>query len=134
MYSASDAFRHDWHGDPDGAGLACDRCHPRGQRKKAATAAKCDDCHLDLIPTGATIKVDNYIAPSYTDALHTLCVDCHEKKAAELADKKDLARCPTCHDVESPRYLKEDMQREVAGRSYNRVVLPVKTNDNDDSE
>jgi len=125
MYSPSDAFKHDWHSDPDGAALACDRCHPKGQRKEAATAATCDRCHLDLIPAGAAIKVDNYIAPSYTDAMHILCVECHKKKAAELADKKELARCPACHDDTAPRYLKDSVQPGIAERSYNRVIVPA---------
>jgi len=41
-----------------------------------------------------------------------------------LADKKNLAQCASCHETEPPRYLKGDMQTELAARKYNRVILP----------
>jgi Ni/Fe-hydrogenase subunit HybB-like protein len=124
MYTTTDVFRHDWHADPAGANISCSKCHPEGQRKQAATAAKCDDCHIDLFPAGAGIKVENYQGASYVDAMHELCVTCHTKKAAELADKKNLAQCASCHEGEPPQYLKGDMQSELAVRKFNRVVIP----------
>ena len=96
MYQPTDAFRHDWHASPEGANLACSQCHPRLRVKSAKTAAKCDTCHKDLIPTGAKIEIKSYEANSYVDAMHTLCIDCHKEKA-EPTNKPDLARCGTCH-------------------------------------
>ncbi len=124
MYTTTDVFRHDWHADPAGADIPCSKCHPEGQRKLAATAAACDDCHIDLIPANAGIKVKSYQGVSYVDAMHLMCVTCHTKKAAELADKKNLAQCASCHEEEPPRYLKDNMQNELAVRKYNRVIIP----------
>jgi hypothetical protein len=124
MYRVADAFRHEWHGDPAGANIACRTCHAEGMERTAESAKTCDDCHRDLIPAGATIKVDTYMAPSYTDALHGLCVSCHLKKAAELADKPDLAMCATCHEKPAPEFLQPDMKDRLVGPHYNHVVLP----------
>ena len=124
MYQPADAFGHDWHSDPAGGNIACVTCHADDQNRTAASAKKCDDCHTDLMPPGAKIKIDSYMAVSYTDAMHGLCVDCHRKKATELADKKDLAQCKTCHESAGPEYLRADIREKLKRPYYNRVVLP----------
>jgi hypothetical protein len=124
MYRPADAFRHDWHADPDGAAIACNRCHDASQNRTAASAKKCDDCHTDLIPAGAKIKVDSYQAASYTDAMHDLCVSCHREKAAANAERAQLAECATCHTGKGPDYLREAMRDQLKPRPYNRVLLP----------
>jgi len=96
IYLSSDAFRHDWHASPEGAGLTCMECHLAGKVRNAVDAKACDACHHDLIPAGATIKVKHYAAPAYVDAMHTLCIDCHTKVARQ-ENKPDVARCGECH-------------------------------------
>jgi hypothetical protein len=96
MYSASDAFGHDWHASPAGGRLACGRCHPKGRERAALTAKKCADCHRDLLPAGAPYRVAAYNARSYTDALHWLCVGCHRVEGPKRA-KADMPRCGWCH-------------------------------------
>jgi Ni/Fe-hydrogenase subunit HybB-like protein len=127
MYKPFDAFRHDWHASEQGANLACVQCHDSEAERVAATAKKCDQCHLDLIPAGATIKVDSYMAVSYTNAMHGLCVPCHEKKLATVPDKPNLARCETCHDTARPHYLTAEILKEWKVRRYNNVELPAAT-------
>lgn len=124
MYSATDVFNHDWHSSSAGSNISCRRCHPVGERRQATTAAGCEECHLDLIPHAARIVVDNYAAPSYTDAMHRLCIDCHKKKAAEMPEKSSLAVCTGCHRSAPPDYLKKDIQDEFARPHFNRVVIP----------
>lgn len=96
MYQPTDAFRHDWHASPAGARIACFECHPKGKPRAAEGAKKCDQCHKDLIPPGATIQIKNYEAIGYVDSLHRLCIGCHVKKAKEK-HKPEMARCTWCH-------------------------------------
>ncbi len=92
-----DAFRHDWHASPFGARLSCAECHTAGERKTAANASDCNTCHKNLVPANATIKVDDYMAPGYVDALHESCIGCHENKMAQL-ERPELTQCTTCHN------------------------------------
>jgi len=96
MYRASDAFRHDWHYSPEGARVACWQCHDQGKVRNAASAKPCDRCHRDLVPAGATIRVKQYQAIGYAQAMHALCIGCHARRAKEEG-KPDLARCTDCH-------------------------------------
>jgi Ni/Fe-hydrogenase subunit HybB-like protein len=123
MYLPSDAFRHDWHASPSGANLACVQCHAQGQTRSSANVKPCADCHKDLVPAGATIKIKTYIAPAYVDAMHQLCIGCHAK-VAKQQNKPQIARCAECHrgkldfsDAENLLYRR----RALAGRG---VVLP----------
>ncbi|MBS1262737.1 MAG: putative Ni/Fe-hydrogenase 2 b-type cytochrome subunit [Calditrichaeota bacterium] len=105
QYSPTDAFRHQWHASPDGAAISCSSCHPIGEVKSANSAASCDRCHDDLVPRGSAIPVDDHLAPSYVDAMHRLCIDCHKAEAKEL-DYPELPRCAHCHG-EMIRYVNE---------------------------
>jgi Ni/Fe-hydrogenase subunit HybB-like protein len=95
-YLASDSFRHDWHASPTGARVACYQCHPQGEARAAATAVHCDRCHKDLVPTASLIHVKQYMAPSYVDAMHGLCIACHQK-LAQTDNKPEMTRCTWCH-------------------------------------
>ncbi len=96
MYAPTDAFRHDWHASPAGGKLGCVECHPAGQVREAATARKCDRCHKDLLPAGATVALRRYEAPGYADAAHQLCTGCHAERVKQGA-KPEMARCAWCH-------------------------------------
>ncbi len=123
MYMPADSFKHDWHAAPSGANLACVQCHARGYARTSAHVKPCADCHKHLIPAGATIKIKTYLAPSYVDAMHELCIGCHAKVALR-ENKPQIARCAECHqgklnysDAENLLYRR----RALAGRL---VVLP----------
>lgn len=123
MYLPVDAFQHDWHASPTGARLACSVCHRRGEPRSAATAKRCDRCHKDLVPAGATIKVTNYRAVSYVQAMHELCVGCHVKAAKEQ-NKPDLARCAMCHKERRDAVDAGDLAFYGNGPVGKRVMLP----------
>ncbi len=56
------------------------------------------------------------------EAMHGLCVECHEAALAEAADEypADLARCGTCHDPDR----REQLQRlEPRRTSVERTTL-----------
>ena len=127
MYRQADAFRHDWHANPKGGNIACNECHRPGQNRTAKSAKKCDDCHKDLIPSGASITVEDYTAPSYTDAMHGQCVGCHRKaarEAGETSERADLAICSTCHAGTGPDYLRAEARGMFERPYFNHVVLP----------
>ncbi len=124
MYTEFDAFRHDWHGSPAGANIACKTCHTAGVARSAESAVKCDKCHQDLMPEHAGIKVSQYKAVSYTDAMHGVCVACHQKIANQDSDKSTLGQCPTCHYRNQPESINSEMINQYRDSSYNHIVLP----------
>jgi len=124
MYAKTDVSAHDWHSSELGANLECGECHRGGEERRAESAKECSECHKDLLPAGATIKVEQYYAPSYTDAMHSLCVGCHEKKAVEIPDKPQLALCTTCHRNGQMGIADADQQYRRTTRTFNRVSLP----------
>ena len=123
MYGSSDAFRHNWHASPDGGKLKCRDCHPTGVPKTGDGAVKCEVCHKDLFPSGATIRVEDYQAVSYVEAMHGLCVDCHKQKAPEL-DKPDMPRCATCHRERRDFVDADSIAARYLRPVGKRVVLP----------
>ncbi len=96
MYLPTDAFRHDWHASPTGGRVACYQCHAAGKVRTAASAVRCDHCHKDLVPAGATIALKQYRGVSYTEAMHRLCLGCHRQKAVEK-HKPEMTQCAWCH-------------------------------------
>jgi len=147
MYLPTDAFRHDWHASPTGGNLACVECHARGYTRSAEHVKPCTDCHKDLVPEGSAITVDDhdldgaekefrhlvlpgkpvkvrtYIAVSYVDAMHELCIGCHAKVALK-ENKPAVAQCAECHKGKLNYYAAEKLlyhRRALAGRL---VVLP----------
>ena len=130
MFKTTDAFDHEWHSTDKRANLNCYDCHTPGVEKTKDSAKDCKQCHNDLIPANSLIKINSYVAPSYVDAMHILCVDCHKLKAQELTDKKDLPLCKTCHESVLPDYLRVEIKDNLSGPYFNRVVLPKSDSSN----
>lgn len=130
MFTPTDIFNHDWHSSAAGAAIPCRVCHPAGQQRRMETAKKCDACHLDLFVQNSPVKADGYMAVAYTDAMHTLCVPCHVKKATELADKPDLGLCPACHNINPPQERLELLKYGRTERSLKPVILPPQKSSN----
>jgi hypothetical protein len=124
MYTPTDFFRHDWHASPNGVNIACVDCHPQGEQRRVATAKPCLDCHPNFTLHRNEAGQVHYMAMSYADAMHKLCVSCHQIKATELPDRPDLARCATCHETTLPEELGQNLKWEVSSPHFNRVILP----------
>ena len=118
MYLPSDAFKHDWHGSPEGGALPCYECHPKGEVRNAETGKNCAECHEDLVPEGAAIAVEQYDAIGYVQAMHQLCIGCHAQMSA------DSARCATCHYQTREFVAPESVPSRTRGRVGKRLVLP----------
>ncbi|MFP4527038.1 MAG: NrfD/PsrC family molybdoenzyme membrane anchor subunit [Candidatus Kapaibacterium sp.] len=128
MYSPGDAFRHDWHASETGAALECFDCHEENKFKSVATAKGCESCHDDLFPKNATIEVADYNADAYVDAMHTMCIGCHESSIADqpemAARRPDLAACATCHPAGQEVQITERIFSRVKQNKW--VVVPAK--------
>jgi Ni/Fe-hydrogenase subunit HybB-like protein len=126
MYSAVDFFKHDWHAMDDGGKLKCIDCHSPGQTRNAQSSKKCIECHPNYeLSTFKNTNLKKYYAPSYTDALHKLCVSCHTISSTELQDKPKLAECATCHESELQQKIGRNLKWKITLQDFNRVILPV---------
>jgi Ni/Fe-hydrogenase subunit HybB-like protein len=94
-YSPTSTFDHDLHEElvEPGGNKSCDKCHEGGH--SADTAVQCVECHKNMGPSEDGRPFD-YVARSYVDAMHGLCIECHEAEAQKL-DKPLLPSCVICH-------------------------------------
>ena len=82
-----------------GFNQSCSFCHTDGRPRSADSAKECFECHKDdMWLTGKPDeKLELAAARSYQDAMHTVCVDCHEKEAGRV-NRPGLQDCSTCHE------------------------------------
>ncbi len=104
MYEVTDTFDHEWHVSRLGGNEACSVCHIKAiGRKSRETALACWECHGDMVVEGSilptTVSDLKGIAPSYMDAMHGLCIRCHEQMSAERPEEfsTEFGRCDVCH-------------------------------------
>ncbi|GAB4503821.1 MAG: hypothetical protein Fur0043_08130 [Anaerolineales bacterium] len=93
MYYPTSIFNHSDHQEVLGGNKSCSECHT-GEHT-AATATACQTCHEKMIP-GPQEESFNFYAPGYKEAMHGLCISCHQKQAVQL-EKPELAQCANCH-------------------------------------
>jgi Ni/Fe-hydrogenase subunit HybB-like protein len=86
-------FNHARHQNALGGNASCTECH-QGEHSKA-TAVPCAECHQAMAPVRGGAAFD-YMAPSYLDALHGGCCECHQQQA-QIDDRPELILCSTCH-------------------------------------
>jgi predicted CXXCH cytochrome family protein len=110
VYLETYIFNHQNHVTKFGGDEGCETCHKRStppaakvlalENEPLENEALCDRCHADnraretFVELSKTTRV-NY-AVSYKDAMHNLCIRCHESRRAEV-NKPNLAICTTCH-------------------------------------
>jgi hypothetical protein len=103
MKRATSIFDHRLHATHLGSRRGCVSCHTDDAAAKDAAHTKpCLDCHTRMLPTGATIRLRKPprlgLAPGYVEALHALCVGCHEERSRDpRVGKPALGQCATCH-------------------------------------
>ncbi len=102
MYSPTDTFDHRSHVVQLGGGAGCARCHPdAGVAKTRATATPCRTCHQAMQVTDSRVRPEREdgIAAGYLEAMHGLCIDCHEEqmKLEPALHRPDFAKCRNCH-------------------------------------
>jgi Zn finger protein HypA/HybF involved in hydrogenase expression len=98
MTQEKSIFSHADHQAKLGDKDSCAKCHDLAVPKAGETATDCSSCHSENMGMAAMSgggKLD-VMAPGYQDAMHELCVDCHQKQE-ETAGHENLANCDTCH-------------------------------------
>jgi hypothetical protein len=108
FHQPASIFDHSLHQNALGGNENCQECH-QGEHDKL-TSEICQDCHETMTPVEGHTAF-NMLAPSYQDAMHGRCLDCHEKKALEQ-DRPELALCSTCHT-----YYQDEMDQTYASAS-----------------
>jgi len=104
MYEMTDTFDHALHVCEVGGNRGCAQCHAdEPARKTRQTAKACQACHAEMAVKGSRIPMPEQgltgLAPSYMDAMHGLCIACHEE-VEKKQSKAHHARCDTCHRPE----------------------------------
>jgi Ni/Fe-hydrogenase subunit HybB-like protein len=104
MYEVTDIFDHYLHVERLGGNAACTVCHSKDfARKSRDNALACWQCHGDMVVVGSIVPTTEGqlvgYAPGYMEAMHGLCVRCHQQKAQEHLDiyGEHFARCDVCH-------------------------------------
>ncbi len=104
MYEPTDTFDHVLHVRRLGGNAACVVCHADTRvRKSRETALSCWQCHGDMVVSGSVVPAREAglagYAPSYMDAMHGLCVRCHEQLSVTRPDVygTEFGRCDVCH-------------------------------------
>jgi len=122
MYESTLLFDHASHvrsvADRDG----CMECHASEEPiKTIETATPCTTCHRQQIAMGGVIEQPGERwseAVGYVEAMHGLCVTCHERSLDEAPERysPDLGECRYCHDADRARQLDRLMPRRPSSR------------------
>jgi hypothetical protein len=117
MYGPTPLFDHAVHEAALGGDDGCMECHVDGEPKTMETSTACAECHEtasdDVVATPQDVW---HPAAGYMEAMHGLCVTCHETEVAESPDvPADLAQCSTCHDPDRREQREQLEPRKRAG-------------------
>jgi hypothetical protein len=113
MYDTTSVFEHDAHVEALDGNAGCVQCHDgTAQVKSYETATACAECHENEVHSSRIIESPHdrwRAAVSYTDAMHGLCVTCHQKTLEEdpAGHPEGLNECRACHDADRS----EELQR-----------------------
>jgi hypothetical protein len=104
MYAETDTFVHSSHVAELGGNAGCTRCHDDPARIKSRDATtSCLDCHTGMVAAASRIQAPEKgmtgYATGYMDAMHGLCMECHEEKVEKepVTYGAEFARCTSCH-------------------------------------
>jgi hypothetical protein len=92
-YQSRSIFNHSNHQKVLGGNASCTECHTQEHIRQSSEI--CQECHEAMIPQEGKSPFNSF-APSYMDAMHGRCLECHRQEAAEQA-KPELELCSTCH-------------------------------------
>jgi hypothetical protein len=114
MYVSTDIFNHSSHVARIGGNDACSECHIDPDAVKSRTSAKaCSECHTETSVADPIIRVATEekqgLAVSYMDAMHNLCIKCHEREVQRDPENyhRSFAECAQCHRDFDLTILKE---------------------------
>jgi hypothetical protein len=104
MYIETDIFGHSAHVAKLDGNDGCSRCHEDSHLAKTRSTTKaCLDCHEEMVAVGSRIErpeagMTGY-AVGYMDAMHDLCIGCHEEKVEKepATYGEEFSTCKNCH-------------------------------------
>jgi Ni/Fe-hydrogenase subunit HybB-like protein len=91
---SSSIFDHTAHQQALGANTSCGECHVE-EHTSLSVKSTCGDCHETMTSSIGETEF-NYLAPSYQEAMHGLCLECHRREAVDQ-ERPELAQCSFCH-------------------------------------
>ncbi len=104
MYTTTDIFDHSSHIQKLGGNQGCVRCHQDQSEIKARnTSLACAECHTSMVVQDTFIKLPKKemrgFAVGYMDAMHGMCITCHQQKIEKESHKygSNFADCTNCH-------------------------------------
>ncbi len=103
MHLTVDVFDHDLHMEKLGGNDHCAECHTDDRLPKVReNTADCLGCHTAMVTAGSRVTVSspriNSRTVGYMDAVHGLCIGCHEEVQQSMVEPNDsLSRCTHCH-------------------------------------
>jgi hypothetical protein len=103
MYLPFDIFDHQLHMDEHDGNAGCVECHKDPNlRKFRGNSTDCLECHKGMRPEGSRVNVTDprkrNLASGYMDAMHELCISCHEETQHTLVEPdENFSRCTHCH-------------------------------------
>ncbi|MCP4725595.1 MAG: Ni/Fe-hydrogenase cytochrome b subunit [bacterium] len=102
MFLEKDIFDHEKHLDFMDAENECKKCHTDPDKPKTVdNVIDCLECHTNMESVGSFVEISSNRrfnpAPGYKDAMHGLCIECHETKKDEPGRPPRFAECSTCH-------------------------------------
>jgi Ni/Fe-hydrogenase subunit HybB-like protein len=113
MFEPTEVFDHELHTLRLGGSKGCVECHDgQDEVKSYETVTECSECHYNEVAERAFVEAPEPHwgdAVGYMEAVHALCVECHEREAlrAPVDVPAGLDQCRTCHDVD----WREDVER-----------------------
>ena len=121
MYEPTPLFDHGMHVIKLEGREGCSECHSEGVSvKDYETATACAECHEyggapDPIVDAPQDRWRD--AASYLDAMHNLCIRCHERNVAATPERytTELRECANCHDADRRSDLTFLAPRKVTG-------------------
>jgi hypothetical protein len=96
-------FDHDFHVAEHGDKWSCVECHDSAQPKGPEGAKGCYECHQeDMGPESPQDSTFVFLARSHVDAMHDLCVTCHQERDEKEGRLRD-GECAFCHGPAAPQ-------------------------------
>ena len=103
QYLPVDLFDHRYHEHTSGGNAGCVECHASAAAPRVrASTPECKSCHPNMRPTNTRVLASDESTrdrpPGYMQAMHGLCITCHEEQAASLeVVREGFAECSNCH-------------------------------------
>jgi hypothetical protein len=118
MYLSVDIFNHELHMIKNGGNSNCNVCHLDDRTLKIRGNTKdCRACHKSMVTSGSLVAANDgdfqSKAAGYMQAMHGLCIKCHEdvQKSLDPPDE-NFSRCANCHRA-LPELTSETWQRRL---------------------